>query len=319
MRKTPTVRAAGQRRWIGVCVLVYGLLVIGAGMGFLTGGLEAAISDADPRAPADPPPDVQAVAADTGAGGRPVASDLAPAPAMAGDISVPEIKDPFFRLLVEILQSDTLGIWAQDDIRAYVERAGGECKLPIERVHHIERRRATGEEAESRRGAKVVNIWRVVLTEPLNLPMPYSVLGYHPGSLVVSREFRFSEWYLGGPNIHVASEGEVTVHSAHGLKALRLDTGWIILDVDGWLDKLLGGKLDDAWTQGFAVGRIDGELYGISIGVNHKLRPLFGDFDFREDKIYSEARPISRSLHFYVRPWITPPEGNTSTVWQYEK
>jgi len=319
MRKTPTVRAAGPPCWPGVYVVVYGLLVIAAGVGLPTGGIEATITDADPGAPADPPPDIQALAADTEVSGRLIDSSPSTAPAMADETSGPEIKDPFFRLLMEILQSDTLGIWAQDDIRTYVERTGGECKLPIERVHHIERRRARGEEAESRRGAKVVNIWRVVLTDPLNLPMPYSVLGYHPGSLVVSREFCFSEWYLGGPNIHVASEGEVTVHSAHGLKALRLDTGWIILDVDGWLDKLLGGRLDDAWTQGFAVGRIDGELYGISIGVNQKLRPLSGDFDFREDKIYPEPRPISRSLHFYVRPWMAPPEGSTSTVWQYEK
>jgi hypothetical protein len=149
--------------------------------------------------------------------------------------------------------------------------------------------------------------------------MPYSILGYHPGSLIVSQEILFSEWYLGNPNLHVASEGEVSVYPTQGLKTLRLDSGWIILDVDGWLDKLLGGRVDDAWTEGFAVGRVDGELYGISLGVNPKGKQLYGDFDFRNDRIYSEKRPISRSLHFYARPWVKPPDGEPSYAWQYDK
>ena len=230
-----------------------------------------------------------------------------------------EIRDPLFQLIIGILESDSLGVWTQDDVRAYLESTGRPSALPVTYIQSIERHPVAETQAESRRGARVVNRWRLVLTEPLDLAMPYSILGYHPGSLIVSQEVEFSEWYLGSPNLHVASDGEVAIHATQGLKTLRLDSGWIILDVDGWLDKRLGGKVDDAWTEGFCVGRVEGELYGISLGVNPKGKPLYGDFDFRNDRIFSERRPISRSLHLYTRPWVKPPEGTPSYAWQYEK
>ena len=231
----------------------------------------------------------------------------------------PEIKDPFFNFLIDVMEHDSLGVWNQEDIQSYTEQMGRESVLPLHLIHNIERRKANEKERESRRGAKVTRIWTVTFDEALDLPMPYSILGYHPGSLIVSRVIRVSEWYLGGPNIHVVTDGVVAIHPISDLRTLRLDSGWIILDVDGWLDKILGKKLDDAWTQGFAVCRIEGQLCGISLGVSRKERPLFGEFDFRKDQVISDQRPIPRSIHHYVRPWVAPPDGAVARIWQYEK
>jgi hypothetical protein len=237
----------------------------------------------------------------------------------AAPVSELEVRDPFFQFIIAVLWDDSLGVWSREELQTRMEMTERTSRLPMQDLVSIERRPATGDEVESRRGVKVTRIWILTLEKAMDLPMPYSVFGYHPGSLIISQELRFSEWYLGGPNIHVASDGQVTIHSASKLWVLRLDSGWVILDVDGWLDRLLGKRLDDAWTEGFTVCHIDGELYGLSFGMNRKYNSLYGDFDFRKDEIIGDVRPLSRSLHYYVRPWLAPPEGVESHAWQYER
>jgi hypothetical protein len=102
------------------------------------------------------------------------------------------------------------------------------------------------------------------------------------------------------------------------LTVFRLDSGWIVMDVDGWLDRVLGGKVDDCWTQGFAICRHNGKARGLALSQNRDLRPRSGEIDFATNQISPKAGPLGRGVAVFVRPWLAPAEGNEDRIWQFE-
>ncbi|MFH1842580.1 MAG: hypothetical protein ABIF77_05190 [bacterium] len=230
----------------------------------------------------------------------------------------PAIRDPFFEWIVGIIEDDELGTWNQTYIQAMIFHAGRESKLPLEHFISIVRREAAADEMERRRGVDVTRIWEITLTDNLKLSMPYSILGYHPGSLFLARNIRLSEWRLGNRDVHVVRDETTVPTSVTGLAVFRLDTGWVVLDVDGWLDRLLGKKLDDSWMVGFAVGRVGEEVKGLGMAESRQGRRLYGEIDFREDKILPHGRPVARAMSSYCRAWTRPPQGVEARVWIFE-
>jgi hypothetical protein len=230
---------------------------------------------------------------------------------------IAQFQDPFYAFLVAVTEGDSLGIWTQRRLQAFLADCGKESRLPLEHIQSLERRPAMLAEAEQRRGQEVARIWRVTLDEPMDFTLPYSILGYEPGSVSFARVITFSEWRLGACNIHAPGEGTVSVIPVTDLTIFRLDSGWIVLDIDGWLDKLLGCKLDDCWTQGFAICRQDGRFRALALSCNRQLKPICGEFDFYTIKVTPLGSPVGRGMHVYVRPWVLPPEGMLASAWRY--
>jgi hypothetical protein len=220
---------------------------------------------------------------------------------------------------LEITENDSLGTWTKEDLQKYLDDSGRQTRLPIEHFQSLERRPASAAEMEFRRGARVERIWCLRIDDDLVMPMPYSILGYHPGSVHIGRIMKLSEWRLGERTLHVPSEGGVLRVPVTGLTVFRLDAGWIVLDVDGWLDNLLGGKLDDCWTQGFAICRCKGRMRGLTLSLNRDLRSLNGEFDFYRDEILPMGQPFARGLDVFARPWIVPGDDSQRQYWQYNE
>jgi hypothetical protein len=240
-------------------------------------------------------------------------------PAVSSSAIATEFRDPFYAFIIGIAESDSLGRWTEHDLQAYLTRNYQQSKLPLEYFHSLERYAVDGATSEYRRGARVHRAWRLTLKEPLNYPMPYSVLGYDLGSLFIAQELVFSEWRLGSRNVHAPEDGKISVIPVTDLLVLRLDLGWIVMDVDGWVDKLLGGKLDDSWTQGFAICRQDGEIRGLALSLNRDLRPLCGEIDFATNEVTAQGGPLARGVAVYVRPWVTSAESSSDRTWQFER
>jgi len=239
-------------------------------------------------------------------------------PAAHAQDDTPLIRDPFFEWIIGVIEDDKFGTWNQTYIQSMIYHAGRESKLPLEHFISIVRREATEDEMERRRGARITRIWDITLTDNLKLSMPYSILGYHPGSLFLARNVRLSEWRLGNRDVHVVHDETTVPTPVSGLAVFRLDTGWVVLDVDGWLDRLLGKKLDDSWMVGFAVGRVDDEVKGLGMAESRKGRRLYGEIDFREDKILPHGQPVARAISSYCRAWTRPPKGEEKRVWVFE-
>jgi len=269
---------------------------------------------ASPGDPSAPGAQFAPGAAADSAGRRPVTGLSA-----TGLINAAELRDPFFRFTFGMIAIDSVGVWTRADLDRYITASGEPTRLPLDRIVSIERRVAVGAERERRLGSIVERIWRIELTEAFAVPMPYSILGYHPGSLRISHELILSEWYLGSPDLEFTIDGRERRFTTAGLITLRVDAGYLVLDADGWLDALLGKKLDDAWTVGFAFGRLNGRLVGIGITVGRDGRKTYGELDFAKDEIVAHGRPPARALSYYCRPWTAPPRGQPDRAWQFER
>jgi len=230
----------------------------------------------------------------------------------------PEIRDPFFEFVVGIVEDDTLGSWSRDDLLAYVRTSGRDTKLPIEEVVSLSR--TDGPDGGGR-------VLRLELLSDLALPLPYSILGYHPGTLHVSRLLEVEELDLGGAMLRLPDDdGEPVRIWAAGVKTLVIEAGHVVLDVDGLIDRLLGKKLDDTWIEGFVLARVHGAaepdddgLNGLALGRSRKGRPLSGAFDFRRDKVLPNGRPVARILALYCRRAFSPAAHPPSPhVWSWK-
>ncbi|MDO9693257.1 MAG: hypothetical protein Q7W56_00845 [Candidatus Latescibacteria bacterium] len=232
----------------------------------------------------------------------------APAPPAAG----PEVRDPFFAFCVALAEGDSLGVWRGPELAARFAATGRRSKLPVETLVSLERREVPPPLQPTHGDRRATRRWRVELDADLARPLPYSILGYHPGTLHVSRVLEALEWVLPGSAVRVDGDDgpELRVGTMH---ALRLEVGHVILDADGLVDKLLGKKLDDTWTEAFVLARVDGAadprengLNGVALGRARNGRPLSGAFDFRRDEVLPNGRPAARALSGLCRPVVAP-------------
>jgi len=227
-----------------------------------------------------------------------------------------QIPEPFFAFFLALTEGDSLGSWSGADIAAFAARMDRESRLPLGRLEIVERRVALPSEREERGGVCVKRIWRVVFAEPIEEPIPYSILGYHPGKFMLSRELVLSEWHLGDRELVLTVDGKQHRYRADGVTVLRVDEGHIVMDIDGWLDRLLGSVLDDAWMDGVVAARVGGRLIGIGVSVGRKGRRIFGEFDFQDDVVLDHGRPPAKAISRYSRKWVRPPAGSERRPWR---
>ncbi len=208
------------------------------------------------------------------------------------DPNAPEINEPFFAMVLQWAAEDSLGSWDSDDVQAYTAALGRSSRFPLEQLISFSRHRPSETEPQSWPGVSVRAVWEFGLTGNLTPAMPYSVLGYHPGTLRVSKTIHLSEVHLGSLVLQ-SSDGSTKVSD---IRIFRLDSGTVVLDVDGWLDALLGKKLDDAAAVGFVVAREKGELIGLAVSLGKKGRRIYGEFDFRKDEVMPNGRAAASAL-----------------------
>ena len=114
---------------------------------------------------------------------------------------------------------------------------------------------------------------------PVKVPVPYSILGYHPGNVLASSTCRLREWKLG--ELALGMRGE----RFDDVRLLAVEEGELYVDVDRLVDLLAGSALDDTRVTGLAVLRHQGRRLGVAFGYNEDTRARYGVFDFAADKI----------------------------------
>ncbi len=224
-----------------------------------------------------------------------------------------QVIEPLFAFVFLIVEADSLGTWTADDLATFADHWGHESAFPL--ADHLESltREVIPEDAVlNHRGARCRRRWVVRLRPPLaEFPLPFSILGYHPGSLSIMTPLVLNEWQLGTRTIHVTVEGKTRQYTADAITVWQAAGGWLILDVDGWLDRILGKGADDSVIQGFTACWLEGEMVGVGNSAGRKGRRIYGEFDFRTGEIENHGRPIARGLANYSSGWsrITDPEG----------
>jgi hypothetical protein len=230
----------------------------------------------------------------------------------------PEIREPFFEFMLGMAEVDSLGSWQGAELRAHTLATGRESRFPLDEVVSLERSRPAAAAVRKYPGATVRAVWTLTLTEDQDRAMPYSILGYHPGSLRVAGRLVFSELAPSDVAIsYVEDDVQVTRHLTE-VRIFPLEEGHVVLDADGWLDALLGSGLDDAWTLGFVVGREEGRLVGLGVSLGRKGRKIYGEFDFNRDKVEAHGRPVMAGLSRASRRWLNVEDGNLPPAWDEE-
>lgn len=219
------------------------------------------------------------------------------APALPDEIpAAEEVKDPVFALLIGLVEADIYGTLDQSRLVAELGRRNAKSKLPYEHVLDVTRLPA----ADGRPTNEVL----VRFDENIKLPIPYSILGYNPGSFRTSRVCRFREWQLGDIEVTLQKkEGDGYVDVPVPLEDVHLFgllDGEIDLDIDAWVDRLLGGAIDDTEISALMLCRYEGTWHGWAMGYNKKHKGRSGALDFKKDSVVfpnpDEFKAVGRKM-----------------------
>ncbi len=185
------------------------------------------------------------------------------------------IRDPVFAYLTGLVDSDLYGSIDAGILQGVVARAGSSSRLPYDYLSVLTRA------AETRGHTALIE---ATFKKDLAVSIPYQILGYHPGKLRSSRTVKLREWILGDTVFGYEDHGkkEVRLHDIHLFAVLD---GVLWVDIDGWLDRVAGGKLDDTRITGLVLFESGGERYGMAVGYNRKWEGRSGLLSLRDDEI----------------------------------
>jgi hypothetical protein len=226
-----------------------------------------------------------------------------------------KIREPFFDFLLGLVQADSLGEWSGAQVREHARQRRRTSKFPLHELVSLSRSRPDSVRARRYHGAEVHAVWRINLSAAQDRPMPYSILGYHPGSLRIARQLVLSELAATNLNLHFTADDRTQSQLLTAVRVFALEQGHVLLDADGWLDALLGAGLDDAWILGFVTGWQDDNLLGVGVSLGRKGRRIYGEFDFANDEVLAHGRPLIAALSRASRAWLNATDGNLPEPW----
>jgi hypothetical protein len=123
----------------------------------------------------------------------------------------------------------------------------------------------------------------IELTKEQAIPAPYSLLGYHPGSVVVPRRVVLVEWRIG--NLTIQEKRRKKLVKLKEVSLWAVESGTVMVDIDAWVDALLGGGVDDMTVRSLAFFRFDGCPYAMAMGFNRDGEGRSGALDLRKNEL----------------------------------
>ena len=229
-------------------------------------------------------------------------------PVHAGDlpgseIMLPEseVPDRFFAYLIGLVQVDTCGVVDAGDLVSALCDFEGKTSVPFERIQSIQRD-CGDDRLSSRRGRGSVRDVSITFLKELKTPVPYQILGYHPGSVRASEIVRFREWHIPRRTLRWTSREALKLSDIY---VFGIYEGWAVIDIDGWLDALLGGSLDDTRIITLVLFKHDGDWHGLAAGFGRSGEGRSGVFNFARNRILFPTPDEFRGLGPYFRNFVT--------------
>ena len=211
------------------------------------------------------------------------------------EVSLPEyeVKDRFYSYLIGLVERDTCGVLDADQIGEVLAEYRGKTSIPFEKIKEIER-----ECRSSTQGREV----SIEFEGNLKTPVPYSILGYHPGSVMASTKVRFLEWKIPRKTLRWSKTESIDLSQVY---VFGVCDGWAVVDIDAWLDKILGGLLDDTRIVVLVLFKYKGGWHALAAGYGPSGEGRSGVFDFRSNKILFPTPRELRMLGPYFRNFVT--------------
>ncbi|MBN1424947.1 hypothetical protein JXA88_10355 [Candidatus Fermentibacteria bacterium] len=200
------------------------------------------------------------------------ACDTEEAPALRVEPAA-DVRDPVLSFLVGLLRDDILDTLEGDDIRRVTAQSRRSTLIPLKLLERMGR--GQGPSPDTR----IVSFW---LTRDGKVPAPYSLLGYHPGSVLIHRRIELVEWHVGRVVITERGRGSFALDDCY---VWAVHEGRIGIDIDAFIDRLLGGSVDDMTVNSLALFRLDDVRYAMAMGYNKKGKGRSGALHLRKDEI----------------------------------
>ena len=126
------------------------------------------------------------------------------------------------------------------------------------------------------------------------IPVPFSILFYHPGKIIATR--------IVGFDVHRSTWADPDAGAAlheGPLYDLVLSEGSILVDIDDWLEALFSVSLEDAWISHIIFFRWHQDWIGMLVGTGRRThRVLRAYFDFTRNAIVFPVPPsLDRAGH----------------------
>jgi hypothetical protein len=211
--------------------------------------------------------------ADTGA--QPTA-DAPPPPGREYILPPSEVRDTFFAWLVGVVDAGRDVSIDNAGLRSVLTEFRPTIALPFDRISEVRH-------AAPRRDAR--GSLDIEFDGDIDVPVPFSLLWYHPGSLRSTREVRFEERRF--------ASLPTTNGPAEPVYSFRLVEGSMTIDVDAWLDALLGRIVDDLTIRLVAIAHWRGSWRCILGGTGREDRRIIAAFDLARNTI---AFPVPGEL-----------------------
>jgi hypothetical protein len=217
------------------------------------------------------------------------------------EVSVPqeEVRDPFYAYMIGLLLNNVCGLLSTEEMAEVLSAYQDKSVIPFATIKDVRRDCfPTGGRREV-----VVNFW-----EGLKTPIPYSILGYHPGSVRTSDSVKFFEWALPEKIIHWSRQESIKITDIY---VFGVHEGWAVIDIDGWVDVLLGDLLDDTRVAVMVLFKYRGQWHGLAAGYGRNGEGRSGVFNFSENRVLLPTPQELRNLGPYFRHYVTRTKGLT--------
>ena len=199
-----------------------------------------------------------------------------------------EVKDSFFAYVIGIIRA---GIDIDIDaagMREILTEFRTSLDLPFDLIERVWQRGG----ADGEGGALGLEF-----LGHTTIPIPFSLLGYHPGSIRASRSLRFRQTRF------THDDGREPGGRAPVFR-LTLESGALVVDMDQWLDDLFGDSIDDLPVRHLVFFTWRGEWVGLLHGTGYRGQPLRAFFNFRRNRIIF---PVPAELDRWGRAFVSAP------------
>ena len=204
------------------------------------------------------------------------------------EISLPprEVKDSFFAYVIGIIREGIDVELDAEAMRGVLTEFRSTLELPFDLIARVSQSRTTQPDER---------ILEIAFRGPVTIPIPFSLLGYHPGSIRATQNVVFRETRFTYPDARQPGADAPVFR-------LSPASGTLIVDVDQWLDDLFGGYVDDLPVQNLVFFTWKGEWMCLLQGRGYKGQPLRAFFSFRRNRI---VFPVPAELDSLGRAFVS--------------
>lgn len=187
------------------------------------------------------------------------------------------VRDTFFAWLVGVVDAGRDAVVDNAGLRDILTEFRPTIALPFDRIAEVRHRAAPRDGAAGRGGLAVE------FDGEIDIPVPFALLWYHPGSLRSTRTLSFEERRYAA--FAAARDLAAPVY------VFRLVEGSMTIDIDAWLDVLLGRVVDDLAVRIVAIARWRGTWRCLLGGTGREDRRIIAAFDLQRNTITFPVPP----------------------------